>query len=93
MKPLGPIRMWQLLLLITTVPASAQLIPSAGEPFENIKAKAEQGEARAQYQLGKCYAQGAGVSKDAVEAMKWYRKAADQGHSQARQIVEAGTAK
>ena len=27
------------------------------------------------------YAKGEGVPKDAAEAVKWYRKAADQGHA------------
>jgi TPR repeat protein len=40
---------------------------------------AEQGHARAQRNLGVCYAIGAGVAKDLVEAEKWYRKAAQQG--------------
>ena len=32
-----------------------------------------------QYSLGVCYANGTGVSQDHVEAVKWYRKSAEQG--------------
>ena len=39
---------------------------------------AEQGHARAQRNLGVCYAIGTGVDQDTVEAVKWYRKAAEQ---------------
>jgi TPR repeat protein len=44
---------------------------------------AEQGEADAQFALGRCYEEGKGVLADYEEAMKWYRKAADQGHADA----------
>jgi len=63
--------------------------PEAGtKRFEDTKAKAEKGDAQAQCNLGLCYEEGAGVAKDAAEAVKWYRKAADQGHaSRARLFV------
>jgi len=38
----------------------------------------------AQFCLGYCCEFGQGVTKDDVEAAKWYRKAADQGHDKAR---------
>ena len=40
---------------------------------------AEQGDARAQFNLGLSYANGWGVPLDYAQAVKWYRKAADQG--------------
>ncbi len=40
---------------------------------------AEQGNAEAQFNLGGMYRQGRGVPQDDAEAMKWYRKAAEQG--------------
>ena len=45
---------------------------------------AEQGNARAQYNLGLMYDKGQGVPQDAQEAVKWYRKAAEQGHARAQ---------
>ena len=45
---------------------------------------AEQGYAKAQYNLGVVYAQGQGVAKDDAEAVKWYRKAAEQGNAEAQ---------
>ena len=34
--------------------------------------------------MGYCYREGEGVTKDLVEAARWYRKAADQGHADAQ---------
>jgi TPR repeat protein len=46
---------------------------------EALKA-AEKGDAEAQNNLGWMYNDGKGVAKDKVEAEKWFRKAAEQGH-------------
>jgi TPR repeat protein len=45
---------------------------------------AEQGEAEAQYYLGRLYEKGQGVTEDNQQAVQWYRKAAEQGHAQAQ---------
>ena len=52
--------------------------------FENRKSEAEKGGAQAQFDLGCCYAKGEGVTKDAVAAVKWYRKAAEQNYYKAQ---------
>ena len=56
---------------------------------EELKAKAEKGDPEAQSNLGACYGHGAGVTKDYAEAVKWYRKAADQGSGVARRFLES----
>ncbi len=63
--------------------------PAKSEPKEiaELRAKAEKGDADAQFNLGFTYAQGAGVTKDDAEAVKWYRKAADQGDASAQFIL------
>ena len=43
---------------------------------------AERGDANAQYRLGNCYAEG--MEKNDAEAVKWYRKAAEQGNDDAQ---------
>lgn len=48
---------------------------------------ADQGDARAQYNLGVMYAKGRGVTKDWAEAMKWYRRAADLGYAEAQHYL------
>ena len=45
---------------------------------------AEQGDARAQYNLGGMYREGRGVPPDAAGAVAWYRRAAEQGHVRAQ---------
>ena len=45
---------------------------------------AEQGNARAQYNLGYAYDNGEGVEQDYVEAVKWFRLAAEQGNADAQ---------
>jgi TPR repeat protein len=49
-----------------------------------LKARAEQGDASAQFDLGLAYAGGRGVPKNLTHDVKWYRKAADQGHADAQ---------
>ena len=45
---------------------------------------AEQGSARAQYNLGVMYANGQGVPETMLQAARWYRLAADQGYASAQ---------
>lgn len=45
---------------------------------------ADQGNAEAQYDLGRAYNFGQGVPEDFAEAARWFRKAAEQGHSEAQ---------
>ncbi len=59
------------------------------DSFEELKGRAEKGDAYAQYQLGVCYANGDGVTKDMQEAVKWYTISAKLGQVEA-QINLAG---
>ena len=52
--------------------------------FLEYEAKAEQGDAEAQFNLGFCYDDGRGVTKNTKEAVKWYRKAAEQDYAPAQ---------
>ena len=52
--------------------------------FAQLKARAEQGDAKAQNNLGVCYEHGNGVPQDLGEAVKWYRKAAEQNDATAQ---------
>ena len=47
--------------------------------FKATKIKAEQGDAKAQFNLGEMYYFGKGVPQDYGEAAKWFRKVAEQG--------------
>ena len=50
--------------------------------------EAEAGDANAQYKLGLSYEYGKGVPQDYMEALKWYRKAAGQGHAAAKAKIK-----
>jgi len=52
--------------------------------FKEAKAKAEQGDAEAQFQVGAMYEAGLGVLKSYAESGKWYLKAAAQGVAEAQ---------
>jgi TPR repeat protein len=56
-----------------------------------IKMAAEHENSDAQFMLGQMYAKGKGVKLDYVEAIKWFKKAADQGHHEAGIVSSALT--
>ena len=53
---------------------------------------AERGDAEAQFRLGMCYADGIGVRQDYAEAVKWYRKVADQQNTALKKEFRTATA-
>ena len=55
----------------------------------DLRARAEQGNALAQFNLGVNYTSGEGVPQDDVEATRWFRLAAEQGHLGAQQFLGA----
>ena len=97
-----------LILIISLLMAG----PAVAEPFEDatkayyrgdyetacrlIKPLAEGGLPEAQLNLGLMYDKGQGVPRDYAEALKWYRKAAEQGNAKAlkwyRKAAEQGNA-
>ena len=50
--------------------------------FKETLQIAKQGNAQAQFNLGKMYAKGQGVRQDDAQAVQWFRKAAEQGLGQ-----------
>ena len=84
-----------LLLLTVTValPAAAQTYEEAfaayqrgdyAAAYRGFRRHAEQGDARAQNNLGYMYSNAKGIPQDYAEAIRWYRQAANQGHAQAQ---------
>src|SRR6266581_506625 len=74
-----------LLLTLLSVGLHGQQTEADRHLFDQIKAKAEEGDAIAQATLGELYGTGkVGVTKDAGDALKWYRKAAQQGVAEAQ---------
>ena len=52
--------------------------------FQFWKPLAEEGDVRAQFNLGVMYSKGEGIKQDYFEAAKWFRKAAEQGNASAQ---------
>ena len=86
------------LLLLTLGVAQAQQDPvklriSAQQgnkaALQGLRTLAGAGHASAQLNLGLMYDKGEGVSRDAVQAVAWYRKAAEQGHASAQSNLGA----
>lgn len=57
------------------------------ESLRTNKHLAEAGDSEGQYQLGKHFDYGWAVDRDSVEAAKWYKKAALQGHIEAQHAL------
>ena len=49
-----------------------------------VRARAEKGDVKAQFDLASMYYYGKGMPQNYAEALRWSRKAADQGHAQAQ---------
>ena len=82
-----------LLFCTAAVPACSNRYEDASAAYERgdyatafrlMKPLAEQGYAKAQYNLGVMYHKGEGVPADHAEAVKWFRKAAEQGYAKAQ---------
>ena len=58
------------------------------KPIANIRAEAENGDAKSQYELGNAYFYGKlGMAKDYVEAVQWFRKSAEQNFAKAQMTL------
>ena len=80
-------------LLAVSIRLSAQQTDNDSKLFEEAKANAEKGDAEGETQLGMHYAFGTGVPKNYLEAVKWYRKAADQNYAGAQFALGASYAR
>ena len=49
-----------------------------------LQAAADQGEAKAQYDLARCYERGDGVTQNVTQAVEYMRQAAEQGYAPAQ---------
>jgi TPR repeat protein len=69
---------------VAVVQLAAQQTKPDQKPIEEVKAKAEAGDAESEVELGRRYDKGEGVMKDHAEAAKWYLKAAEQNYAPAQ---------
>jgi hypothetical protein len=71
-------------IFVTVLTVSAAGILDGQSEVEALQAKAKQGDASAQYNLGVIHARGQGVPQDFAEAAKWFRMVAEQGDAGAQ---------
>jgi TPR repeat protein len=83
-KPVVGVAVTNIVTVTRTMPLSPQSANTVQNSFEELKAKAEKGDAAAQCELGRCYQFGEDAPKNANEAAKWYRKAAEQENAKAQ---------
>ena len=74
---------WVPLIVAGVLVAFSVPIAAQQESIEELRTRAEAENTMAQYNLGIKYDAGEGVPQDAVEAVRWYRLAADQGYARA----------
>ena len=70
-------------LVLAGQPLHAQQSEADRQAMAQLRANAEKGDAAAQCELGLAY-RGKGLPKDLPEAVKWLRKAAEQGNTLAQ---------
>ncbi|MBI1842722.1 MAG: SEL1-like repeat protein [Verrucomicrobia bacterium] len=78
------LRLLRLLVALRILTLAGLCHCQAAESLDELNAKAEKGDAAAQFILGFMHEKGQGVTRDEAEAVKWYRKAADQGLANAQ---------
>ncbi len=76
-RKIGMIRFLLFILAVSLLGCSC----SRNSAFDQLKARAKQGDAEAQFQLGAYYHDGFGLPPDYQTAAFWFGKAADQGHA------------
>jgi len=69
---------------LATGPAAAQPAVGPGTNLATVQTMAAAGDADAAFELGERYYFGEGLPADPVEAVRWYRVAADAGHPAAQ---------
>src|SRR5215469_13146711 len=52
--------------------------------LSDLRRRAEEGDSNAQYELGRIFMVGLGLSQDYQQAAKWYERAAEQGFAAAQ---------
>jgi len=71
-------------ILIIGIIILCSVVSAWGGVFEDVLIKAKQGDAGAQFNLGRMYSRGEGAPQNYKEAAYWYRKAAEQGDASAQ---------
>lgn len=80
------LRFFCLLAALSLSLISGQACAETSSPAE-VTTLAERGDAAAQYELGRMYQGGRGVTQDNRKAVEWYRHSAEQGYAPAERSL------
>lgn len=77
---------WRLIFLVLMACAfqGSQAQQDISYEVKSLQVKAEAGDADSQFTLANIFDSGRGAPRNGAEAMKWYQKAAEQGHVEAQ---------
>ncbi len=75
-------------IFVLQAPGPVPPVPVQVQIFQYFMAKAQNGNANAEYIVGTLYEAGKGVPKNEPEAKKWYQKAATQGNQLAKDKLD-----
>jgi len=81
---MSPLRLWILLFAVVVAACNPK------DKATQLQEKALQGDAQAAFELGEMHASGVGMPQNNIEAVRWYRIAAEKGNSKAQSLI--GTA-
>lgn len=76
-----------LVLVVWVVLAGCQSSPPSDAYIEGLRERSEKGSVAAQVRMGSLYWLGKGVPEDYQEAVKWFRKAAEQEHARGQEAL------
>lgn len=82
-----PMRFLPKFLALVFIPLSVTAFSAESDDVNDLKAKAEKGDASAQNTLGIMYDLGVNIAPDKAEAAKWFLKAAEQGNASAQNAI------
>ncbi len=75
------------ILIAAQLPEQAVAAQPSQTLLESQFERARAGDKSAQFRLGSRYKSGRGVAKSDTEAVKWFRRAADQGYAPAQKLL------
>ena len=80
---LGTVIQLSVLAFAILIPGLSVAMQETNTDFQATRLAADKGDAKAQFELARCYARGIGVQTDRAKAVQYMRQSADQGYTDA----------
>jgi TPR repeat protein len=82
-----PVELWACLAFAVVMPTTCPA-KTLAEAFNEVRAKAERGDATAELNLGVMFLKAQGTPRDLDQALAWFRKSAEQGKPEAQSYLD-----